>query len=731
MMGRRLQSILLRCLTALGVAGVMGAAGAVEPLPADWTYSTVQEPLPQQPWVDKVVYLEAGYIVPFADPERKTLKPWAQSLKDAGFEIFTHAPLEWTADLNAQGFRVMRYLRPTVKEGWIAEATDGHPEWLRIGEDGKPIAENDLCLVSPAADAIREMMASKVRDLGVIGFQFDGWYQGAYCKCAYCTETYLKETGRPIPPNDATTVDYRKYNVWRNKKMMERAVELRNSLREANPEAIICNWSNNDAYGAYPAVMAETLNAVFDLTTKEWWDYNDTYSIWMNKRMRGASGDRPVGLQSYNFMRGMKDVKSGVYHGSSNPRAEMLYRVHETMAFGSVPWVWPSSRGGFNDEDWEIVVKAYIDYLPYVHETRGLKYAACLDSFTTLQSSGIDNKEKDWNQLIPELCDKVADSRGGITRALMEAHIPFDVISEHNVTAETLAQYKVIYLPNTFCMAPRIAGLLREYVANGGGLVASYETSLYDEWGVKQSDFALADLFGASYVGSRETSGHRVGFKEGVTHPIVDDAKLHDVMGKNGYTTFWGRYARIKTAEGATAPMWGIDTEKLEDAALKDWTPVVLNTHGKGRVAYFPAAIDAAYFNASYPYQRMLLANATQWAAGERPSVRVDGPMCVIGGTFEKEVEGGKRQTIVHLLNDANTTLGHGNAADHETSFREEVLPIHDVKVTFDGAKPGRVFVVPGGAELTAEKAADGSAGWTVTVPKLELHSVVVAEYSK
>ena len=53
------------------------------------------------------------------------------------------------------------------------------------------------------------------------------------------------------------------------------------------------------------------------------------------------------------------------------------------------------------------------------------------------------------------------------------------------------------------------------------------------------------------------------------------------------------------------------------------------------------------------------------------------------------------------------------------------MLPIHDIRVTFRREDIKRVHLEPGGTELAAKKVEGGIA---VTVPKLMIHAMVVAE---
>ncbi len=80
---------------------------------------------------------------------------------------------------------------------------------------------------------------------------------------------------------------------------------------------------------------------------------------------------------------------------------------------------------------------------------------------------------------------------------------------------------------------------------------------------------------------------------------------------------------------------------------------------------------------------------------------------------------------MVHLFNDLNTTGQHALAAD-DVPLREETVPIHDIQVTFaPNYRLRRVHLEPGGTDLPVKQTAAGN---SVTVPRLDVHAMVVGE---
>jgi hypothetical protein len=111
-----------------------------------------------------------------------------------------------------------------------------------------------------------------------------------------------------------------------------------------------------------------------------------------------------------------------------------------------------------------------------------------------------------------------------------------------------------------------------------------------------------------------------------------------------------------------------------------------------------------------------------RWVAGSNPSpVRVDAPLCV-QAAFYTQYDG--RRTIVHLLNEINTTANRA-LPENNPSQREETLPICDIKVALTDAKIVTAFQEPGHHPLPLKK---NGGGLEVLLPRLNIHSMVVFE---
>ena len=69
------------------------------------------------------------------------------------------------------------------------------------------------------------------------------------------------------------------------------------------------------------------------------------------------------------------------------------------------------------------------------------------------------------------------------------------------LTPDRVDQFKLLILADAAALSNAQCDAIREYVKRGGSLLATYETSLYDECGQRRKDFGLADVFGVSFDG--------------------------------------------------------------------------------------------------------------------------------------------------------------------------------------------------------------------------------------
>ena len=112
-----------------------------------------------------------------------------------------------------------------------------------------------------------------------------------------------------------------------------------------------------------------------------------------------------------------------------------------------------------------------------------------------------DNTRVFYGRSSGQVEDRYLSHVFGAYRTVLEEHLPVNLLCDWNLTLKDLSPYRVIILPNTASIDSRQADAIRQYVEQGGGLVASLDTSLCDEFGTPRAQPLLADLFGLTYAG--------------------------------------------------------------------------------------------------------------------------------------------------------------------------------------------------------------------------------------
>ena len=217
-------------------------------------------------------------------------------------------------------------------------------------------------------------------------------------------------------------------------------------------------------------------------------------------------------------------------------------------------------------------------------------------------------------------------------------------------------------------------------------LLATFETSLYDEGGNIRKDFGLSDLFGVSFdngvEGPMQNSYLRLRNDPatGKFHPVVEG--LEDAV-----RIINGRY-RLKVTPKTSfpSPVTLIPTYPdlpMEDVYTRipdtDIRELYLRESGKGRIAYFPWDIDRSFWQYMALDHGRLLNNTIQWALNEDPVVTVKGP-----GLIETTVWRQKDSMAVHLVNMSNPMM-------MKAPFRE-LIPVDaevSVKIPSDAKLTG------------------------------------------
>ena len=631
---------------------------------------------------------------------------------------------ELTRACKAMDIRVLARVDPHAGH---ADMLAARPDWIAHNADGTPKrhpTDPTLYLTCPNGPVTFEWMPQVLKEI-VGGYPVDGIFGNRWagsagiCHCAVCTREFKQASGFAVPASLANPQDavVRAYLGWDDAKRYAQLKLWSDTVSAINPQAFFTpgTWGRLD-----PKRLRQTIRSIY--ADRQGRSGNEP--AWLNGRSakeayclmqdRPVSGIFAVGETStpYRFM------------DSAQANPEIAAYLHDGMAHGFRPWMTKFKAEVFDKRWVPTIEKAYAwhaEHEAYFRNTDNLARVAMVQSTqtstyyqpqtsTAAASTPLDAQSLHGGGAI--------DAVNGFYQALVESRIPFNFADERQLEPEFIGRYKVLVLANVAALSNAQCARIRAFVAAGGAIVATQETSLYDEWGKRRANFGLADLFGCDFAG---TVDYRVQNSYMTVHgpgPLTmgfDDTPR--IMGGTRQVHVtphagMGRAALTLVPSYPDLPMEKVYT----DVRQTDIPMVYARSVGKGRVVYFPADIDRTFWECSSGDHLAVLRNAVQWAAGEAQPMAVSGPGFVDVSYWRQ-----RGSVAAHLVNLTNPMAMRG--------YMREALPAGPYEVTLQlpvGAPPvKRVRLLEGGTPAEARQAGDIL---TVQVPRIIVHEVVAVD---
>jgi putative glycosyl hydrolase-like family 6 (GHL6) protein/glycosyl hydrolase family 42 (putative beta-galactosidase) len=539
----------------------------------------------------------------------------AQTLKDAGFQMVsyfaicnagycyfptkvgvTHPGLkrdftgEMTAALKKRGIRVLAYVAVGPDRRFHKE----HPEWMAVRAASQPAqARGDMaqmCTNSPWVEQAHIPQLKEIVSLyDVDGFFLDSlinkFVRGA-CYCQYCQQAFRAETGGEIPAADGDPNVFAHYH-WLSQSGARYADKVIVDLTAAKPGlAFVLNhiWVTRNPVKP-PASVTQLV-----------WEpappYPGTLSLDFSLEARYLSSQSGIANWSCMTTRG-----DGWGDFSLRDPAAFRHEAAVLLASGGRPYFGDDSYPSGNPDPAVYKVLGEVnrrtaELEPMVRGSVPVKETAVLLSADSMWATLPFNPPREW------MGGPSSAGVAGAHKALVEEHAQFGILNSEGLV-ESLADYKVLVLPEQCILGPRECDAIRRFVLAGGTLIATGDTGTRDVRNQPLEEFSLAEVLGVRYSGRAEARRAYLrvrGSLEEFGIPAMD-------------VQVAGGYSRMQAVGAKTllelVPPAGPKQAPSEAAAGPG---VTINQFGEGKAIYCAVGLFAAYYQEGTPVLRKLAA---------------------------------------------------------------------------------------------------------------------------
>jgi hypothetical protein len=564
-----------------------------------------------------------------------------------------------------------------------------HPDWFAVDGNGNPYRAGDLyisCIDGPYYDTYLPRVLEEIieweKPEGFTDNSWSGLGRNEICYCRYSRLRFREATGLELPLRpDWDDYTYQRWIEW----SYDRRVEIweLNNKTVKDSAGSDCLWlgmlggdlvSQGERFRDVRRICRISEMVMLDDQSRSV-EIGFHENSEMGKRLHDLLGWEKIIPESMaTYQRSPTFRKS-----AATPEESRLWMV-SGFAGGIQPWWHHVGAYQWDRRQFQIEIPVYQWYA---------KNQEFLTKRQPVAAVGVVYSQKNNDYYGRDQADeRVSRPYYGIIQALVHNRIPYlpihiDELDRH------FSSISALLLPNLAALSEIQCHTIRRFVNQGGSLLATGETSLYDEWGERKDDFTLSDLFKAHFTGTIHGSIGNAQTWENIDHSYL---RLLPSVGKEVYGPLSGTEpetspARHQVLQGFEStdiiPFGGLllDVEAEEETTVPatfiptfpayppetSWmrepsTPIpaaVLHSAGNSRIAYLPADLDRRLTRDNLPDHARILGNLVKWVAKGSLPVHVEGVGLIDCNLYSQE-----KRMILHLVN--LTSAGTWRSPVHE-----------------------------------------------------------------
>ena len=479
-----------------------------------------------------------------------------------------------------------------------------HPDWRATINGwyppGGPDSSNrygTCCPNSPYREFALAELEEICGNYDTEGIFLDMTFWPGVCYCQHCVDRHKKEFGTELPNvvnwNDPKWVQFQKA---RQRWLDEFAAVITKKVRDVNPEMTVTHQFStvmSDWRFGVPYTIADHS----DYLSGDFYGDATQQSV-VCKTFHNLSIKKPFEFLTSRCL----DLTDHVTMKSlGRMETQAIVAPAHSSAFLFIDAINPD--GTLNSGTYKYTRSIFDKLAPYETELGGRLCAdvAVYFSFDSKFNPAYNNVP------VEELNDEINkmphwDALTGACTSLRETHVPFDVITKHNIG--DLGKYQVLVLSDVLFMDDTEVDAVRNFVKAGGSLYASFRTSATRADGTVMDDFMLADIFGTSWQKTENT---------GLTFFTPIDKKLIDVIWPQDHAIHLNGQLAIKNRNAETLAFKSLprtDPDKGDifgdsfssihsnpPASPGTDPAIVSNKFGKGHVIYAAGALEAVGYD--------------------------------------------------------------------------------------------------------------------------------------